>query len=71
MCVEKVLFTNPFFHVTLFERNGKWSAEIGNRVYYWNCHTKEEAVAKTLQQVNEINESETKLFFQKHFSFMN
>ncbi len=71
MSVEKVLFTNPFFHVTLFERNGKWSAEIGNHVYYWNCQTKEEAVEKTMQQVLLINESETRLFFKKYFSSSN
>ena len=67
MCVEKVLFSNPLFHVAIIERSGKWSAEIGNRVYHWNCSTKVEAIEKTMQQVIEINEQQTKLFFQEHF----
>lgn len=68
MAIEKVLFTNPFFHIALLERNGKWSAEIGNCVYHWNCNTKEEAIEKTMEQVNKINENETRHFFKKHFA---
>jgi hypothetical protein len=67
MAIEKALFASPFLNIALIERNGKWSAEIGNKVYYWNCETREEAIQKTMERVIEINEDQTKLFFQEHF----
>ncbi len=68
MAVEKALFAHPLLNIMLIERNGRWSAEIGNKVYHWNYETREEAVAKTMQRVIEISENQTRIFFNEHFS---
>ncbi len=68
MAIEKALFAHPFLNITLIERNGRWSAEIGNSVHHWNCETREEVVQKTMQRVIEISENQTQIFFKEHFS---
>lgn len=63
---EQIQATVPTVTVRIYGSGNKWSAQIANGYYHWNC-PKAEAIDKAEQRVNEIMSDQIKLTFKNKF----